>query len=649
MSEPFDVPDLIARLRRANTMTLAFEQKEASGCNKYTRYARRKDGKASWVSPFKDVFGDGNLSFITKTGKRGTNKDAIHKKEESRFEHIIRPDRDRMIVDCDRTVFNVCDELMLNINSDCDVSQLTMLEVRDKYVSNVMPRLVLLVCPDTSDPENTCEEVIGIKDDGTVFNALCQEISLTYEGPKFKPIRGPHELGQSDEAKETMDARKTLVNEILANVWGKDMWMHALDSQFAQVSGVLQHYIDHDGIFRTETKKTIELMEAFKHRSLYTDMDRTTTNPMKVWSVWSDKKVYKKALYDPSRPVRDYGGDVFNLFTGWGVDPTAPKDPNNPCPHIMQHGLEVMSSGNKVHWRFWLDALATWFRNPATKLECAFVMKCLKGAGKGAWWKVIKMMWGIHSVEIVDQTHLTGRFNSHLQGKSAVALNEACWGGSYAANSKLLSIVSDPDYLHEGKYGTPSMMLNYWVVFIMANADWCVPATIDNRRFFIPTISESRIGDKEYFNAYFASLPVEVPEFLYYLLHTHKITPDFRAGSAIQAMGNTDVGVEQILGGNAAFLTKWVKHGLEAGELRVGHDPTYKSDDNDSVDYSNVFLLFNMKEPTLVSSDEVRARFEKEVERNTKLRKTESQYLVPRSINKNMVTSPNNMAVRPER
>ena len=93
MSEPFDVPDLIARLRRANTMTLAFEQKEASGCNKYMRYARRKDGKASWVSPFKDVFGDGNLSFITKTGKRGTKKDAIHKKEESRFEHIIRPDR----------------------------------------------------------------------------------------------------------------------------------------------------------------------------------------------------------------------------------------------------------------------------------------------------------------------------------------------------------------------------------------------------------------------------------------------------------------------------------------------------------------------------------------------------------------------------
>ena len=109
MSEPFDVPDLIARLRRANTMTLAFEQKEASGCNKYMRYARRKDGKASWVSPFKDVFGDGNLSFITKTGKRGTKKDAIHKKEESRFEHIIRPDRDRMIVDCDRTVFNACE------------------------------------------------------------------------------------------------------------------------------------------------------------------------------------------------------------------------------------------------------------------------------------------------------------------------------------------------------------------------------------------------------------------------------------------------------------------------------------------------------------------------------------------------------------
>ena len=92
-------------------------------------------------------------------------------------------------------------------------------------------------------------------------------------------------------------------------------------------------------------------------------------------------------------------------------------------------------------------------------------------------------------------------------------------------------------YLSEEKYGNPEMMMHFWVVFIMANADWCVPATTkDNRRFFAPTISDCHRGDKAYFDEYHASLDTEVPEFLHHLLHTHEITPGFRAGSAIQAM-----------------------------------------------------------------------------------------------------------------
>ena len=622
LTAPVDVSGLIARLRRGNANTTKFERKRATGSNKYMRAARSKDGSASWISPFKDVFGD-DMAL-----------------DADRFEQVERPDP-TLVLDCDRTVFDACDELMRSINPGSDLTKMVMLEVRDKYVSNVMPRIVMLVCPDNSMPSLTLENVIGIKDNGTVCVALCDEGNLQYDGPAFTPLRQPNNTETDPEAAAAVvEERRKAVSEILLNVWGKEMWMDALDTQFAQISkGVLEHYLDYEGIFQTDMKSECKhLMEEFKQRTLYTDMDRTAVNPMKVWSTWDDKKVYKKALYDPSRPVLDQGGDVFNLFTGWGVEPTAPRDPDNPCPHIMRHGFEVMSSSSKPHWRFWLDALATWVRNPATKLECAFVCACAKGVGKGAWWEVFKRMWGIHSVEIVDMNHLTGRFNSHLKGKSALGLNEACWGGSHQANSKLLSIITDKDFLEEAKHGKPSMMVNHWVVFVMGNATWSVPATVDNRRFFIPTISECHRGDKAYFDAYHASLDVEVPEFLYYLLHTHKITPGFRPGSAIQAMGNTDAGVGQVTAGNAAFLTKWVKHGLEAGALKVGHDPTFTKSDGDDVDYSKEFHLFDMDKPTVVSSSKLVALFEKELECNSKLRKAENQFLVQRSIDKNMLS-----------
>jgi len=619
-TQPIDVAALIGRLRRANDKTKAFESARASGKNKYMRVATSTNGgDKTWLSPFKDVFGD-KMELDSRN-----------------FALIPRPDK-AGVHECDRTVFDACDELVHSIWPSLDVSKMVVLEVRDKYVSNVMPRILLIACPD-KDPliPEAADQVFGVKDDGTVFQAFCDDGSLKSDGPKFAPLRKPARLsmasGDEKERLEAVEAAKAkAVGEILGNVWGKELWMDALDTQFAQIGkNVLEHYLDYNGIFQTEMKTECRhLLEEFKQRSLYTDMIRTSVNPMKVWSAWSDKKVYKKAIYDPSRPKLDEGGDVFNLFTGWGVEPTAPNDPSKPCPHIMRHLNEVMSSSNPQHFRFWLDALATWVRNPSTKLECAFGMRCRKGVGKGAWWEVIKRMWGIHSVEIVDQTHLTGRFNSHLQGKSAVALNEAVWGGSHQANSKLLSMITDPDFLHEAKHGKPSMMVNYWVVFIMANADWFVPASSDNRRFFLPTISECHRGDKAYFDEYFASLDVEVPEFLHYLLRMHKITPNFRPGSAIQAMGNSDEGVNQLVQGNANFLTKWVKQGLEAGSLKVGGEPKFFTQTDPS--------LFRMDKPTVVPSELLIARFETELANNHKLRKAENRYLVPRSIDKNMLS-----------
>ncbi len=542
---------VVANLKKANSLT---RQARASlgGVNKY-------GGRSTETfNPLRDVFSCNDTAATDN------------------FSAFTRP-KYLQVGACENSVFHACDELLATIWPDtisteaktAALNQLTLIEVTDKYVSNLMPRMILLVCP--SPDENAGFFTLGIKDDGEVFTA--EWIGADDHDKRWRFHR--LEISAADVNKQ----RAGCLNTIKESVWGHCMWMESLDKTFAQVGQhVLEHYTDHDDVLVVNKKETHHLKKEFAHRRLY-NLDGSYTNPLQIWSLWSDKKTYKKAVYDPSRPILSEGGDVFNLFTGFGVTPTASEDPENPCPHIMRHFKEVLSSDDPVHYRFWLDALATWVRNPSRKLGVAFVMRGPKGIGKGLFWKIIKIIWGIHSIELVNQKHLTGAFNGHLVGKSAVALNEAVWGGCHEANSVLLSMITEDESISESKGLDANYLTNYWVVFIMANADWCVPATKDNRRFFMPTISERYRGNKEYFDALSDALVKEVPELLHYLLYKHEITPGFHAGNAVQEMGTTNEGVQQMLGSDKMVLEQTFKAGFEEGKLKIGSTTLFDADE----------------------------------------------------------------------
>lgn len=585
VEKTFKLDVVIENLQKANVLTNLYVAKTTSASNKY-------GGRSNEVfNPFRDVFAGKNVK--------------------KRFDVFLRPEG-RVVGESEGTIFNACDELLATIWPDTipvsakieALNQLVLIEVKDKYICNLLPRMVLLVCPNP-DTYKAGFTILGIKDNGEFFTVPWIEDD---DDEKIWRFHSLDERGDTDKTKNQLDVIKSFV-------WGKAMWMDALDKNFAQVGHhVLEHYYDHDGVLQTTTKEMHNLIKEFSHRRLY-NLDGKFENPMKIWSLWSDKKTYKKAVYDPSRPILSEGGDVFNLFTGFGVEPTEPTDTENPCPHIMRHFKEVLSDDNPQHLQFWFDALATWVRNPEKKLGISFVLRGPKGIGKGVLWQIIKKIWGIHSIEIVNQKHLVGNFNSHLDGKSAVNLNEAVWGGSHQANSILLSMITEDEGIGEKKGKDAGNMRNCWVLFIMANADWCFPATKDNRRGFMPTISARYRGNKAYFDALGASLDKEVPEFLYYLLYQHDITPNFHAGNVIQSMGTTEEGVKQMLGSDKMALEQFFKAGFEEGRLNIGGIDFFDANDfctKGAEIYS---------QGTKVLKNELVDNFKCELEQNSRLRR----------------------------
>jgi len=60
-------------------------------------------------------------------------------------------------------------------------------------------------------------------------------------------------------------------------------------------------------------------------------------------------------------------------------------------------------------------------------------------------------IFGRHGTEVVNSRHFVGNFNSHLQYKVLVVLNEAIWGGDKAAEGVMKASTTEGTTIYEKK------------------------------------------------------------------------------------------------------------------------------------------------------------------------------------------------------
>ena len=166
----------------------------------------------------------------------------------------------------------------------------------------------------------------------------------------------------------------------------------------------------------------------------------------------------------------------------------------------------------------------------------AVVLKGGKGVGKGAFAQYFGALFGDAFLPISDSSKFTGRFNMHLSKTVLVFLDEATWGGNKRDEGNLKALITEPAILFEPK-GIDSMALpNHLNVLIASNEEWVVPATGDERRFFVLTPSGDRAGDREYFRALFTEMGKGGPAAMMYDLLRRKITVDLRSAPKTEGL-----------------------------------------------------------------------------------------------------------------
>jgi primase-polymerase (primpol)-like protein len=245
---------------------------------------------------------------------------------------------------------------------------------------------------------------------------------------------------------------------------------------------------------------------------------------VKFWQESLSRVNSEGVTYYPKRadePQKRFIGNNFNLFRCWGVEP----DFTDPKFHKIQLWLEflknIICNGNQRDYDYLLASLAFWMQYPQEKAGVALALiSNERGTGKSLFSNMIMRIAGVNNSTVVaNKSDLVGEFNERFATSWLVAIEEAVWGGDKAAEGVLKDLITGTTLTINKKFMSPINIDNYSHFIFTSNEDWVVPASFNERRFFVLDVSTEKAQDRTYFKPLFSSLDTGAPsQLLGYLL-----------------------------------------------------------------------------------------------------------------------------------
>lgn len=280
--------------------------------------------------------------------------------------------------------------------------------------------------------------------------------------------------------------------------------LHKLNKNFAAVILGSDFRIAKEGFDEDGKKHTLDFLKIntlysyyANHKvKVYVDQNKNTEyrELAKVWMAWPERRTYDGVIFDPSEKASK---SAYNLYRGF---PLQPKQ--GDWSKMRKHIIEVICNHDLLHFEYLMAWMARAVQDPGgDKPGVAVVMKGGKGIGKGVFADYFGSIFGESYLALADSDSFTGKFNMHLSKALVVFLDEAVWGGDKKAEGKLKQLVTEPRVLFEPKGIDSISMRNFMNIIIASNEEWVVPATGDERRWFVLKPSEAFQKDTKYFGA----------------------------------------------------------------------------------------------------------------------------------------------------
>lgn len=221
----------------------------------------------------------------------------------------------------------------------------------------------------------------------------------------------------------------------------------------------------------------------------------------KLWMNSPKRRTYNGFDFAPECPVQP---GFFNLWKGFRVKPVdsffdALPEHQDITEEWLAHLHENICQGDKALTHWLTGWFAQLFQKPWEKPHTAIVFQGEQGVGKNALVDRIGHILGPHYLQVVRKRQVLGNFNSFLENKIFVVMNEAFWSGDKEAQGTLKDLITGNEHLIEHKYSEPFVVDNLTRVCVMSNEEWVIPAGPDERRYAVFEVGNKRQEQKAYF------------------------------------------------------------------------------------------------------------------------------------------------------
>ncbi|MGH6847809.1 MAG: primase-helicase family protein [Methylocella sp.] len=219
------------------------------------------------------------------------------------------------------------------------------------------------------------------------------------------------------------------------------------------------------------------------------------------WLAHSDRRTYDGIEFFPDPDNAAGTPNYFNLWRGFSCVPDrAPPDERRlKYKTFRDHLFTNICCGNQRDF----DWLFAWFahmvQRPRERIGTGVALRGVMGAGKTKIGEVFGSLFLSHYFLVDDPRYVTGQFNAHMASCLLLHVDEGFWAGDKAAEGRLKGLVTASKQMIEAKGVDPIRLDNFVRLFFTSNANWVIPAALDERRFCVLDVAQDVAQRHEYF------------------------------------------------------------------------------------------------------------------------------------------------------
>lgn len=294
--------------------------------------------------------------------------------------------------------------------------------------------------------------------------------------------------------------------------------------------------------------------------------DAIIRKEMKLFEEWVEhpnSNRYEGVTFSPMQKVPD---GWMNLFDGWMVKPDNSDD--ELCKKMLWHIENVICSGNKSDYEYMIGWMAHLIQKPWEKAGVAVVLRSdERGTGKSTMSETfLEVVLGRMTMSINNPEQLLGKFNSFMADKLLLVAEESFFAGDPKAVGILNDLITRKKVTVERKGLDIQEYRSCLRLMFITNGAWAVPASSDERRYFVLNVSASKAKNRAYFGELRDDMENGGAEQLLAYLQSYDIS-DFDVGDAPHTDALRDQ-IELSMCPESKFLMEVLQDG-ECGEYHI--------------------------------------------------------------------------------